>query len=232
MHLDQTLFQKVLTWFKTHRVRQVFLNSHPIPESPFGIQVTPLVSASSAFGFEPTEVSMILTVTPSTYHPPVRQKLPDGLVIRFSRETDDVALADFFRRSGRQDVNLFYDYKDARVRQSADILLATLGDSIVGFCRCVMDDEVRDYDDVTWIWVLAQPTTCRGYFLRLLVDSNARNQGIGTALAVHAFGYLFNRGCEEIALVVIQDKALEYFYERFGFQKTGYFLKSRRIEKI
>ncbi len=230
VHVDLILFQEILRWFRKRHVRKIFLNSHPMPEDPLGIPLTPLMIASSAFGFGPTEVSIVLTVTPATYHPSDNSKLPEGLTVRTWHETDDATVNDFFQRSGRSDVDLLYDPRHTRPAGGTDILLATLHGSIVGFCRWVLDDEIRDYSDLTWVWILSKPNHSRGYFLRLLVDKASRRQGIGTALAVRAFECLFRAGCQEIALVVVQDKAIEHFYERFGFQTFWYFLKSRRLE--
>ncbi len=230
-HADLIFFQIILRWFKKRHVRQIFLNSHPMPADPLGISFTPLMMASSAFGFEPTEVSIALTVTPTMYYPPDSPRHLEGLTVRAWRETDDAAINDFFQRNGRLDVNLLYDPRHMRPAGGTDILIATLHGSVVGFCRWILDDEIRDYSDVTWVWVLSKPNRRRGYFLRLFVDKASRNQGIGTALAVQAFECLFRAGCQEIALVVVQDRAIEHFYERFGFQKAGYFLKSRRLEK-
>ncbi len=231
VHADLVLFQTILEWFKKRRVRQIFINAHPIPKDPLGIPLTPLMIASSAFGFEPTEVSITLTVIPKTYHQPNVQELPEAVTVRAWHKTDDAAVNDFFQRNGRLDVDLLYDPGHARPAGGTDILVATLHGSVVGFCRWILDDEIRDYSDVTWVWILSTSNRRRGYFLRLLVDKTSRRQGIGTALAVRAFECLFHAGCQEIALVVVQDKAIEHFYERFGFQTQGYFLKSRRLEK-
>ena len=144
---------------------------------------------------------------------------------------DDTAVNDFFRRNGRLDADLLYDPGHTRPAGETDILIATLDGSVVGFCRWILDEEIKDYSDVTWVWVLSKSNRRRGYFLRLLVDKTSRTRGIGTALAARAFECLFRAGCQEIALVVVRDEATEHFYERFGFQKSGYFLQSRRLEK-
>ncbi|GEM_PF-2189607 len=229
-HADLVLFQALLGWFKKRHIRQIFLNAHPIPKDPLGIPLTPLTIVSSAFGFEPTEVSIGFTVTPGAYRPPDLSKLPGGLMIRAWCETDDAAVNDFFQRNGRSDASLFYDRRHTRPVGGTDILIATFQGSVVGFCRWILDEEVRDYSDGTWVWVFSQPNLRRGYVFRLLVDMTSRCQGIGTALGARAFESLFLAGCQEIILGDVQEK-IHHNIEQFGFKKSSYFLKSRRLEK-
>ena len=94
-----------------------------------------------------------------------------------------------------------------------------------------MEDDIRGYGDVTWVWVVSQPVRRRGYFLRLRVEEFWRGKGIGTALASRGFEALFDAGCGEIALVADDKEEVIHFYERFGFQKRIYFLRSRWLDK-
>jgi signal peptidase I len=225
MQLEKVLLQEALKWAQARGIRRIFLNPQPVPESHWGIAVTPLMIAASQFGFEPLRISEALTVSRENFHPVAPQALAPGISIRAYQEKDEPGVREFLTRTGRLDTRYFLD------AAAADgLLIAVFKDQVVGFCRWVPEEKIADCNEVAWLWVVAAPARPRGYLFRLLVDQDFRSQGIGTAIAGRAFAELFQAGCQEIVLMTLQnDPDILPFYTRFGFRKTGSFIRMKRF---
>lgn len=223
------LFYEALSWFKKRGAKQILLNPHPIPESLEGVPVTPLLAAASEFGFVPIEESVEFRVLLSEYHRPHEAHEPTGLSFRSWCPADDGALMDFFKRNRRDWATnpTLYSRQQAFSKGESGMFVAVSAGSIVGYCRCIADDHLNNYSQITWVWAASASDRRRGYFLRFLVDSAQRGRGIGTALAARAFQSIFDAGCEEICLVCLKNTRTEHFYRRFGFRSAGRFLSLR-----
>ncbi len=228
----QILFGDILEWLKKNRVKQIFLNPHPVADHSEGIPSTPLIATASEFGFEPDEMSSEWTAVSTDYHLPQCRKFPENVSIRPFCKQDEIAVIDFLKKNGQTNANLFLSGSQSTPFFSGQgIFIALSAQGVVGFCRYISDDLVQDCRDITWVWALSEPEMKRGYFLRLLVDPAFRNRGIGTALAAAAFQQLFDVGCRQISLIALKSEGRGRFYGRFGFSKKGSFLKLRRLEK-
>lgn len=223
------LFCESLSWLKKSGAKRILLNPHPILESPQEVPVSPLLEAISEFGFVPIEESVELRVRLSEYHRPCEVHEPAGLNFRAWCPADDEALMDFLKRNRRDWATnpTLTSRQPAFSKGESGMFVAVLAGSIVGYCRCIADDHLNHYSDITWVWAAAASERRRGYFLRFLVDSAQRGRGIGTVLAATAFQSIFDAGCEEIRLVCLKNERTEHFYLRFGFRSAGRFLSLR-----
>ncbi len=224
--IDSILFEEILRHFRKRDIRQIFLGPHPSIAHASGIHLSPFLIGASKFGFEPYQISAEYKIKVADYE---RQAPQMRIKIRSCQASDEVFVTNFFEKVQRPDLAFFYER--SKRHPGIHALVAEWENSIVGFCCWVLDEEMKDCSDVTWIWAVSQPERRRGYFLHLFVEQRYRRKGVGTALAERAFGSLFDAGCEEIMLDVVQDEMVENFYERFGLRKIGTFLQLRRQEK-
>ncbi len=162
------------------------------------------------------------------YHRPENKSVLKDLSIQAWQQTEAADFRDFLLRNHRVDTQ----YDDQGETGADGVLLAKLGEMVVGFCRFITPEAMKDYGQTTWVWSLADPGLRRGYFLGLWEDKNFEGLGIRTTLSDRAFELLFAAGCQEISLMIRQtDSRLEYFYQRLGFKTEICYFGSQWIDK-
>lgn len=217
------LLRQAAGWLRRRGFPRPWLGPHWVPDSPLGPRWSGLLECSSPLGFEPLQSWSELALARADRRPGPRRALPEGLEVRPWREGDDPAIERFLlaHRYGHA-LELYRGYARRRPERTG-VRLAWREGRLLAFCRWIEDRDVEDYGDLTWVWCAERAVRPRGYFLHLLVDERERGRGIGTAMAARAFKDLWERGCEEIRLCVIE----EGLYEPFGFKRKARFLRLR-----
>jgi len=224
----QVLIYETLKYFKKNKIKKIFVGPHRIEDAASGIPLVSLSKVLAKIGFRPVRESVELRVKHNQYRSieePVN--IPD-LNIRFAQISDTTAIGEFFDRNQ-------YPFGAAtfgstlKIEGKKRMLVATLKDRVVACCCILLDEQITDFSDLSWVWSVAESTSRTGYFFGLIADSEFRRNGIGSAMATKAFESLFQSGCEEIALSIKQEGFYEDFYKRFGFKRKGRYAAWKKV---
>ena len=225
---EQILLHDVMGWLANKGARQFFLGPQWLSHHASGISLNSFLAASLSFGFELRTTYTEIAVAKARFRPPLHQHALGKIVFGPWQKENDQPLLNFLEKQDCLQAYSLYQHYRARSADGNGNLAATLNGRIVGFCRCLRDDQVRDYSDVMWLWSVANPEMPRGYLFHLIVDPKYRGQGIGIQLALKAIESLLKAGCGEIRGVT---SGRDGFYRRIGCQRNSRFIVLTRSKE-
>lgn len=218
---DRALIRWALEWLRKKGAREIRTASFPVPKDSVGIPFSPLFSSLAAFGFEIEDICAEFYVDRFSYKAS-EIKIPEGVQIKECESCNVSAIGSFLKEHARSDVYDMYDHAFLTFGTGNGALAAFVDGRPIGYCRWLLDDQIKDCGEVNWPWVISTPELRRGYFFHLIVDPLYRHHGIGTALAARAFERLFMSGCDRVGLTAEKDNT---FYRRFGFERQDIFVE-------